>query len=574
MLDIEPPEVPTELLVVPEENSMPHKKSFFQKLFSWKKRETIDNTPLNDMPTPVFQESFPNLPPLNIPNTEDDWAKQISEANDIKDSVSVTDVPKKNVGKGKGKRSKDKKVQLESVDVSKRFSWNNPINEQDEYIKDSNRNNEAVNKLISASEQHVEDTQKAMDNMPEIVGEEMTRTGLKTNVPEDIADVIPKAEQDSTTPLLVADMPMVHPEEQKTFNELDKQHQKLRDKLNKKIRDKNFSANKKEFMQLLKDYDERIEHKIERKQIELSNKHVKLDALKESLQAKSKELSKLHSHLKRLQDEINVKESRIDQIINTTVKKQVSKHTEKERKVISKGLKETLSLNKKLRKELDVLEKDRMLFDKKKEKLLEAERKKVTAVQIMYEKKLNELTEERNSLFKERNDFEVNRANALEMLNRAGEISTELKELQHLREVVQTDKNIIDKELTQDKELKDAIENAEARVSIEKRNLDSMIFSKYIEWKLNSAPNSLLSTSLFKDEIDSMDTNNKLYPMISECKKLISQKKMLDAKKMYNKIKDLFESSDLSKVDKSMIYNSLRALYNEIKLAELTYVAD
>jgi len=62
--------------------------------------------------------------------------------------------------------------------------------------------------------------------------------------------------------------------------------------------------------------------------------------------------------------------------------------------------------------------------------------------------------------------------------------------------------------------------------------------------------------------------------MIEECRRLIFQKKMFDAKVMYNKIKVHFESSEMDKTERNMVYNSLRALYNEIKLAQLTYVED
>ena len=140
--------------------------------------------------------------------------------------------------------------------------------------------------------------------------------------------------------------------------------------------------------------------------------------------------------------------------------------------------------------------------------------------------------------------------------------------------MIETDKTIITKELTQDKEMKMAIDDAELKVAKEKHDLDNMIFSKYINWKLNTSPNSLLNTSIFKDEMDNIDKSSKLHPMIDECRKLISQKKMFDAKIMYNKIKARFESSEMDKIERNMVYNSLRALYNEIKLAQLTYVDD
>lgn len=562
MLDIEPPEVPAGLITVSSHEKSP-KQGFFKRLFSAKKPEQAD-----DITPSTLDQALPELPPLEVPKEQDEWAKKLL-------GPTSEPLPKKVVGKGKGKKSKDKKIDIAPFDSAKNFNWTSPIADQDPIIRDSNRDNDEVNKLIAASEQHVDDIQSSIMNAPDSVGIEVTQTGLLTpNVPESISDVLPKAEQESANPLAIADVTIVHPEEQKVFNELDKQHQKLRDKLTKKIQDKDFAANKKEFMQLLRDYDERIEHKIERKQMEFSTKHKRLDVLKNSLHDKAHELAKLHASLKTMEKAINEKESKIDNVISSTVTKQVDRRVKKERLLLNKGLKDTIALNNKLKKKLDVLERDRIMFDKKKDKLLCDERKKITASQMMYENKLKELSEEKDSLDMERKAFEEEKALSLAMLKKAGEISTELKEMQRLKDLVQNDKNLIDKEIVKDKELKMAIDSAEARIAKEKHDLDNMIFSKYIEWKLNSSPGSLLDMSTFKEEIDNMYKNNKVYPMIDECKRLLLKRKMFDAKVLYNKIKTLFETSELDNIEKTMIYNSLRALYNEIRLAELTRVDD
>jgi RNA polymerase-interacting CarD/CdnL/TRCF family regulator len=50
---------------------------------------------------------------------------------------------------------------------------------------------------------------------------------------------------------------------------------------------------------------------------------------------------------------------------------------------------------------------------------------------------------------------------------------------------------------------------------------------------------------------------------------MIMQGDISNAKKIYNAIKKSFESSKFSVIERKMLYNNIRALYNEIELASI-----
>ena len=64
-------------------------------------------------------------------------------------------------------------------------------------------------------------------------------------------------------------------------------------------------------------------------------------------------------------------------------------------------------------------------------------------------------------------------------------------------------------------------------------------------------------------------SKDELQARIDRCRKLIEGGNLENAKEEYNLIKDLFARSSLEPEEKSLVYNSIRELYNDIHLALL-----
>jgi hypothetical protein len=215
-----------------------------------------------------------------------------------------------------------------------------------------------------------------------------------------------------------------------------------------------------------------------------------------------------------------------------------------------------------LTQKLNILEKDRIAFDKKKQKLINIERDKLNSAQEIYDRKLRELDVERK-------EFEDKRLKSIDLLNKGEILAKELSEVHEIRTSIDKDRKILKKELHEDKELKKAISGAEIRLKQEHENLSKTIFSKYIESSLGN-----VKPGFGVNEPTSVDFNmayegDGIYSSIKDCKAMIMQGDISNAKKIYNAIKKSFESSKFSVIERKMLYNNIRALYNEIELASI-----
>src|SRR3989339_126519 len=503
MLDIEPPEVPRKPVL--------KKEGFFAKLFSKKPEPVITKPePLSEINLDTELEKLPELPVLEL----------------------TPEQPSKKFGKSKGKGLKKK---IEKLDLRKSFDWSNQITEQELMIKDSIRNNDQVNKLMAAADNHVDNT---MENVSQ-------NASLPEQLPEVNLESVDIPELN--TPL------SINPKEKSLFTTIDKNHERLRAKLSKSLSSEKYT--KKEFRELLRQYDKKIERKIEFKEQELSKRRDKIEKMHKSLIKKQKEVNEFYRNLKDLEKKLKNKEDKLDNIINSHVEKQLAKRLNKDRLLLRKELRNTSLLNNKLKKQLDIIERERTEFESKKEKILKELKDKMNYMQTTYDNKLKQLSDERN-------DFEKKRASAIELLNKGDAVHKDLEQLQNLKDSMEQKRNYVDKMFTEDKELQKAISNAELRLGKKREQLDNMIFSKYIEWKLKQPDSSEDVTKLFTNpKIDG------LKKLIRECRKLIARDDIHQAKASYNNVKSLFESMESK--DKEMFYNIVRELYNDIQLAAM-----
>jgi hypothetical protein len=167
-------------------------------------------------------------------------------------------------------------------------------------------------------------------------------------------------------------------------------------------------------------------------------------------------------------------------------------------------------------------------------------------------------------LQQEREAFEKKRSTSLEMLKKADKIHDELQKVMGLQNTIDQKRNFITQKVDEERELRNAIDNTEVRLSKEREALDSKIFSKYIEWKLANRDDASELANLFQNP-----RTDEMTKQITKCRSLLGQGKIIEAKRLYNAIKNGFDN--LSSDNKDMMYTSVRELYNDIQLMSLQH---
>jgi len=568
MQDLEPPEVPLEL--VSETAAKEHEKGgFFKKLFS-KKNPTTESS-IDSLPSlPEIDGMKIDLPTLELPptdmdmNIDNDTPESSSELPSLTDQLQdlKTDLNRiesdkvKNKSRGKLKKGQERKI--DKVDESSQLDWNREIEDQEILIHDSNRFNQDVNLLITQADQHVDDkTQDSADNIFMSQHQDIIPALESTNV-QDVNTNIMQPLPESTQ-----QMSPIDAEQHKAFTKISDNHQKLRSTLERYLKNQKLFNNKAKLTELFKLYDDSIEKSIEDKETELNKTKHNLERYEAHLKEQEKNIKDMHSYMKKLDMKLKDRENHINDIIADTVEKELTRRLKIDKKSLKEGLSKTVMLNTDLKRKVKIIEEDRIRFERERQRMSEMERKKLTELQFIYEKKLKDLDAEKKEFTEQRRTFEARRKISLELVKVADSVSKELQEVKRLKTTVSIDAKNVEKELAEDKELKDAISKAELSLTDEKANLDKMIFSKYIENKLKSIKPSYLET---KQDWKVALKSNPIYEQISQCRKLLVQRNLNDAKKQYNDIRKAYDQVDAPKKEKEALYNAIRELYNDIQL--------
>lgn len=583
MAELEPPEAPIDFNVsssfnqeeiVIVKNEKIEKKGFFKKLFSKKSKEEPQNS-LADLMSPKnsdntqFSDDINKLPKFdfNLPPLPENLSE--GNSNDLPEMpefTSIADSKKsKTTGKSKGKKSKEQHFSksYETINLVDKFDWSQSIGKQSSAIEDSNRENQDIIDLINKAKNQVAEQQEMTKNNVFLSKETENNLELP-EIPELPPLDIPSLENIESSPAeknheetnTLPDMIHVNPEISAHFRNLEKQHTKLRDQLNKKVNNPNFSMNKQEVLHLLKEYDEKIEEKIENKENELDIKFKKLQELNKNLNKKEKAITQMKAYASKIDKLLKEKELKINTTINQKVSSILNKKLIKEKSLLKKEIQKTIALNKQLDRKLTIIEKDKKSFDKKRDQLLNEEQNKLNSMQEMYEKKLAELTQERK-------EFEIRRKASMDLLKQADKINNELQQVSSMKKAIEHDKIKIHKEFITDKNLKEALSRAEKHLKKEKESLDKQMFSKYIESRLREIKPASMRT---EDQFELSHEMPEIYDLIDNCRESLDSNNIDEGKKAYNKIKHLFENNAFEPREKAILFNTIRELYNEIQL--------
>ncbi|MFA5797511.1 MAG: hypothetical protein WC916_05775 [Candidatus Woesearchaeota archaeon] len=617
----------------PTPNDQPEeKKGFFKKLFSKKnpaesrspfadlEKSSASTMPTSDnaflppfgLPLPVMETVLPEFPPLTLPDAPLEKSGKKKNA--------------KAIGKSKGKAMKGNARVFNAIDEKSQFDWSRPITDQDLLIQDNSRYNEDIAALIDkANTQFL--AQKELTKPDNL---QTDHTAVTAQLPELLA--LPQTSDELTTLFTapaIADaapiMPRLSPEVSLAFKKINDSHQKIRGTLERTLKKKATTGmHKTEVMQLLKQYDESIEQKIEHKELELFEKSKKLKTQEKLLHAKELQLKHAHLYLKKFEKDVHQKEELLNSIISKNVELQLAKRLTQEKLLLKKEIIKTQSVNKELQKKLnvlsndrarierkaasartdferertqalDTLEKDRVSQERKAATLradferertqvlsgLEKDRTRQEQEFTLHKQKLEQetntfLEKERTKLNEmqgiyekklaelttERMQFAKEKAEAHAMLERAGEIAQELQTVKRIRNFIEHDKKKVDARIIQNKELENAIAHSEALLKKEREDVEKLAFSKYISSNLQTA-----------GSLDGqMQVSYKLLPLydlMKNARLLIDSRDIDSAKREYNKVKGMFERMNLERIERETIYSAIRELYNDIQLALL-----
>jgi len=582
MQDLEPPEVPLEMVsqaVVGEPKNIESKKTgFFQKMFSKKDKPVISDSsviqelPELDLPKMELQPLDLASPNTNSADTSFDNTIQedlppmpsvSSQFEELRTNLESLETGKiseteKTQNKSRGKLKKGQNRKISKVNESSKFDWEREVKDQEILIHDNNRSNQDVNLLISKADAHLEEkTQTAEDDIFASEHQEIESNIQPTEIQE------PNINLTAQVPEMNQQMPLINEEQRKAFMRISVSHQRVKSQLEKFLKNKKLFNNKIKLAELLKIYDESVERKIEDKELELTKKKLQLDKFEKHLKEQEKNIRNTHLYMKGLDNKLKSREDNINNIIAKTVETEMTRRLKIDKKTLREELNKTQALNTDLKRKVKIIEDDRDRFEAEHQKMSDTERKKLAELQTLYEKKLQELDSEKKVFNEERKNFEAKRKNVLGLIGKADIVARDLEDVQRAKAYVDTSKKFVEKELTEDKELKDAITKAEISLKQEKENLDNMMFSKYINTKLKSIkPDYLEKREDWKTALKS----NPLYADISQCKKLLVQRNISEAKTLYNTIRKAFEQVQATKSEKEAMYYAIRELYNDIQL--------
>ena len=494
-------------------------------------------------------------------------------------SSDITDTSNTKVSKGfaKGKLKKGKLKHIKKIDESSQFDWTREVKDQEILIHDSNRSNQDINVLITETDKYLNDKTSANNN-------NSLFTSQHQDIilpPEDL--IVPKFEpiikplpkENISDDLL--QMPTLDEEEHEAFSKISMSHDKLKSTLERYLTNKKLFNNKPKVIALFRHYDLSIEKRIEDKELALVQRKKDLDKFENHLVDQEKEIKSVNSFVMKLDSKLKEREKNLNDVISKSVESELTRRLRVEKKQLDVELKKVSVLNNELKKKIKILDADRLRFKKEHERTSELERKKLTQMQSVYDQKLRELSVERHDFEFSKKAFDERRKQAMDLFSRADTVAKELSEINKIKAEIELNKKdidtsrsdiehnrtVIDKEFSEDKELKHAIEGAETELVREKENLDNLIFSKYLENRLKSIkPEYLEKQDDWKTELKS----NPLYKQIFACRQALVQHNITEAKVLYNAIRRSYDSLNVTRKEKEALYTALRELYNDIQL--------
>lgn len=216
----------------------------------------------------------------------------------------------------------------------------------------------------------------------------------------------------------------------------------------------------------------------------------------------------------------------------------------------------------------------------KKRQELEKSRQAVEQDKIMLAGKINQydfkekqLKKENAELEKDRDNFKKETGEAKELIKKLPTMRTEYDSLQSkmksiydkLKEYEHKESDLLKLERSIDEKQK-LLAKEQSLLEETEEQIHEKGFSGYLENEVSKEP---IVSKVFESKDIMREPHLEVYSMIDQCKVMIREKNIPDAKRIYMQIRDVYSSIKTAGPDKDLIYTAVRELYDDIKLAEM-----
>ena len=305
--------------------------------------------------------------------------------------------------------------------------------------------------------------------------------------------------------------------------------------------------------QQLQDAIKQDREEFEQEKIKLQEAHADLEHRKqeqhriiEEAEKTRSEIENLEGDLKKQQDELAAREEKVA-------------HAEDEAKnLLADERGEVAKLRDEVEKERSQAQREREQFQKE-EKLLEEERQKIeqSRKEIMEQEQ-----EQKVVLEKERREIEREQERMLRQLQDRERVIED-----RIRRAEETEHRVEEK-LKERRKIAKYLRDAESQYEQHKNTLAGPQLDGYLSKQLNEIKNTP-PTAPKSTPPAAEGGSMPIYSLIDNAKKAIHGGDVVNARMLYNTIRDEFNKADITPEEKSMLYTTIRELYDDIHAASV-----
>lgn len=224
-------------------------------------------------------------------------------------------------------------------------------------------------------------------------------------------------------------------------------------------------------------------------------------------------------------------------------------------------------------KEKQAFDKEKQAFEKQKQ-ALEQEKIAVAGKASRYDFKEKQMKREKAELDAEKEKFKREKEEVQDLMKKLPVMRKDYENLnEKMNEIYETLKVYSKKEeelrnIEKNIETsKQSLEEAQQRLEKTEQRIKEKGFSQYLETELKDE--QLISHKLEEEQDITRASNLEIYNLIDECKTMIRDRNLSQAKKLYMRIREAYNSINIQGTEKDLLYTAVREIYDDIKLAEM-----
>ena len=272
------------------------------------------------------------------------------------------------------------------------------------------------------------------------------------------------------------------------------------------------------------------------------------------------------------QEEVKPQPIKIAPVKKRKVKeKQVKKTKKPKAKALDKPIKELeKELIEKIR--VDIREEEKAKLDEERQRLeqekqlLEQQKILVSGEANKYDFRNKQFIKDKQEIAQKEKQLRKDKAEAEELLEKLPAMRKDYQKLQKGMKEIYERLELNDGLEEEIREREEALRQAQKRLERTEEKIKEEGFSDYLESELRGKP---LVEPKFEEKDILKASHLEVYNMIDECKALLREKNISEAKKIYMKLREAYNTMKLKTSDEDMLHTAIGELYNDIKLAEM-----